>query len=125
MSSKSSKQRRSDDEFKPPSAKKAKHVKTEAEHQSVQRIRLLDLIKYNYLSAGYDNHFFFSSVLYIELQNKLITGNREEVFVKEQEGVITDRGTIKVLSSSGVFNFSFFYTQIHFLFSLTFPKSNF
>jgi hypothetical protein len=28
--------------------------------------------------------------------------DREEVFVKEQEGVITDRGTIKVLSSSGV-----------------------
>jgi len=81
--SKSSKQRRSDDEFKPPSAKKAKqHVKTEAEHTSVQRIRLLDLIKYNYLSAG------------------------EEVFVKEQEGVITDRGTIKVLSSSGYIEYS-------------------
>lgn len=53
--SKSSKQRRSDDEFKPPSAKKSKHhVKQETpEHTSVQRIRLLDLIKYNYLNAGY------------------------------------------------------------------------
>jgi hypothetical protein len=82
--SKSSKQRRSDDEFKPPSAKKSKHVKQEQqqEHQSVQRIRLLDLIKCNYLNAG------------------------EEVFVKEQEGVITDRGTIKVLSSSGYIEYS-------------------
>eukprot|EP00026_Physarum_polycephalum_P007366 Phypoly_transcript_07425.p1 GENE.Phypoly_transcript_07425~~Phypoly_transcript_07425.p1 ORF type:complete len:533 (+),score=75.67 Phypoly_transcript_07425:71-1600(+) len=81
--SKSSKQRRSDDEFKPPSAKKSKHqVKPADEHTSVQRIRLLDLIKCNYLSAG------------------------EEVFVKEQEGVITDRGTIKVLSSSGYIEYS-------------------
>lgn len=51
--SKSSRHRRSDDEFKPPSAKKAKQQKQPEEHQSVQRIRLLDLIKNNFLEAGY------------------------------------------------------------------------
>lgn len=48
----------------------------------MQRIRLLDLIKSSYLNAG------------------------QEVFVKEQDGVITDRGTIKVLSSSGYIEYS-------------------